>query len=142
MKFVYAPEGAERKAWDFDPNRLLNVEAEVIERQTGFTFNEWLEKVQRGSMLALHGLLFVLLKRENHKLQWDQVQFTLSELDFELDDDETAELYASLAKREADGEELDESEKRLLEGFREQGIEEPGAADPKGELVVSSGTST
>lgn len=142
MKFVYKPEGAEPRSWDFEPDRILNVEAEVIERKTGFTYQEWLDKVRGGSMLALHGLLFIFLKREDHKLQWDSVQFTLSELDFEIGDDEAAEVYAALKKRVDAGEELPADEQKVFDSLQEQGLPEPGDEAPKGELIESGGTST
>ena len=32
MRLVYAPEGAEAQSWEFDPNKIMNAEAEAIER--------------------------------------------------------------------------------------------------------------
>ena len=95
MLFVYSPEGADPKKWPFDPSKLMSPEAETIERHTGMTFAEWGASVPKGSMLALHGLLYVLLKRSDPTLKWDSVQFCLAEIDFELEpedeeDDEDA----------------------------------------------------
>lgn len=124
MQFVYKPEGAKKpKKWDFDPDRLMSPEAEAIERHTGFTFAEWTEKVQAGSMLALHGLLFVMLKRDEPTLKWDSVQFNLSMVDFELDDKETADLIGDLEKQAAESP-LSPAQSALLESLKSQ--QEPG----------------
>jgi hypothetical protein len=130
-KFVYKPEGVEPKSWDFDPNKLMNPEAEAIERHTGMTYGEWQDALGRNSMLAFHGLLFVFLKREIHTLKWDDVQFSISELDLELSDEEAAEALAELEKKIANGETLDASESRLWVQLKEQVPTEEQAA-PKG----------
>ena len=101
MQFVYKPEGAEPKKWEFDPDRLLSPEAVAIERLTKLTFAEWTDAVQRGSVLALHALLYVMLKRDIPTLKPGEVEFSMSEVDFELDDDETARVIAALEEQEA-----------------------------------------
>lgn len=88
MKFRYSPEGAEPKEWPFKANKLLNAEAEEIERRTAMTFGEWAAALERQSMRAFHALLYVMLKRENPTLQWDQVVFSGSEVELELELDE------------------------------------------------------
>jgi hypothetical protein len=96
MLFVYQPEGAQRTAWEFEPNKLMSPEAEAIERHTGMTYNQWTKAVTEGSILALHGLLYVMLKRTEPTLKWDSVQFCLDDVDFELDDTEAADAVARL----------------------------------------------
>lgn len=111
MLFTYTQEGAETKSWEFAPQKLMNVEAEVIERHTGMTFGQWSDAVGNSSMLALHGLLFVMLKREIPTLKWDDVQFSLSEIAFEYSEDEKAEIRGVLhAKRDKGTLTADEAE--------------------------------
>src|SRR5207342_875621 len=74
--------------------------AELIERETDWTFGEWLEKLGKGSMLAFHALLFVFLKREYPKMRWDEVQFTLSEVDLELEDEDLRRAIEVLELKE------------------------------------------
>lgn len=88
MYFIYKPEGAEPKRWKFDPTKLMSPEAEAIERLCGMTFGEWVDAVGRTSITALHGLLYVMLKREQPTLTYDQVQFCLDDIDLELEDDD------------------------------------------------------
>jgi hypothetical protein len=128
MQFVYKPEGAEPKKWDFQPDKLMSPEAEAIERLTKMTFGEWSQAVTKGSMLALHGLLYVLLKREIPTLKWDAVTFSLSEVDFELTDQETADMIAALEEKER-GEGLDLGERGLLEQLRAEDDSADAAGD-------------
>lgn len=121
MLFVYKPEGREDDPmkWEFATNKLMNVEAEAIERATKMTYGEWADAVTRGSMTALHGLLWVMLKRGNPTLTYDECPgFNLSEVDFELDDEESAEALAELEAKAAGGE-LNAAEKSMLASLRE-----------------------
>ena len=118
-QFIYKPEGVEPKSWDFDPSKLMNPEAEAIERHTGMTFVEWVQSLGKSSMLALHGLLFVFLKREIPTLKWDDVQFSISEVDLEMSDEESAEALAQIEVRMANGESLSEEEKTLWARLKE-----------------------
>lgn len=117
MKFVYKPEGAEPREWDFNPARLMNPEVEVIERHTGMAYGEWMEAVSKGSMLALHGLLYVLLKRTTPTLRWTDVQFCLEDLGWELEHDEKVEMVANLQAL-ADAGDLDREGHLQLEALR------------------------
>lgn len=132
MKFVYKPEGVEPREWDFSPEKLMSPEAEAIERLTGMTFGEWAEAVRKGSITALHGLLYVMLKRQSPTMKYDEVQFNLSELDFVLDDRETADAIAGLEVKQADGV-LTDSEADLLVSLRSQQDASGESGDPKGD---------
>lgn len=134
MQFVYQPEGAEAKRWEFEPNKLMSPEAEAIERHTGLTFQEWGQAVTKGSILALHGLLFVLLKRSDPTLKWDAVQFCMDDLDFQLDDEETAQAIGNLESAAA-VRELTADEQRTLDVLR---AGQPEGEAPKDEAPESS----
>ena len=119
-RFVYKPEGRDPMSWDFDPNKLMNPEAEAIERHTGMTYGEWLQALGKSSMLALHGLLYVMLKRGIPTLKWDDVQFSMSEVDIEIDDEEGAEMLEMLEIRVANGETLSTEEAAIWAKLKEQ----------------------
>lgn len=122
MKFVYKPEGADPREWEFDPARLMSPEVEAIERHTGLAFAEWIEAVGKGSFLAYHGLLYVLLKRSVPTLKWDDVQFCMADLDLQLNDEEESELLTRLlAKREAG--DITGEESIYLDGLLKKGVE-------------------
>lgn len=153
MKVTYAPEGADPRVWMFRPGKLMNVEAEEIERVTGMDFNEWAEKLPPATvnMRALHGLLYILLKREIPTLKYAEVEFTADELDFELELDEkrlaVTNLKQMLAEDKVPAEAVDDVRDALVTLEREI-ADEAGAKDdaeaPKAELNsadAGSGTS-
>ena len=109
MKFVYKPEGADPKVWDFKPNKLMNVESEKIEDLTGWTYQEFGEKFMMGSTKAYHALLYVFLKRETPTLKYDQVQFAMDEIEVEFGDEEKIALVDAMREAEAAGQ-LDDDE--------------------------------
>lgn len=87
MKFSYKPEGAdEPRVWQFDPNHMKSSEMMQVERMTGFTWAEWIDACARGSMTAVHALLFVLLKRDMPELDPNAVEFELDQIDIEADE--------------------------------------------------------
>lgn len=132
MKLSYRPENASAHEWTFKPRRLLNVEAEEIERRTNMTFEEWTAALQSGSMLAFHGLLFVLLKREQPKLSWDQVRFCGEDVELEYEVDEKIEIRDQL-KAGLDGMDADRAAQArdvIAELDREIAEAQPEAVDP------------
>jgi hypothetical protein len=99
-RFIYNRDGAEPLSWEFDPNKLMSPEAELIERLTGWTFKGWLEKLQDGSILALHALLYILLKRADPQLAFDDVTFSIAQIDMEYDDDDLRGAIETLQSKE------------------------------------------
>jgi hypothetical protein len=98
-KFIYSPEGAEPREWDFEPRKMSSKEAELIERRTGMHFGNWLAAINEGSMLAYHALLFTYLRRENQSIQWDTLEFTFDEVGIQLSDDEVRDRFVDLERR-------------------------------------------
>lgn len=120
MQFRYKPEGIEPKVWEFRPYKLMSPEAELIEKRTGMAFADWARVVTEGSMIALRALLFVMLKRGEPTLKWEQLQFSMSEVDFILDDEEKAGGVKTLEAKAAAGETLTDDESELLLSWREE----------------------
>lgn len=114
-RFTYSPEGAEPRSWPYEPNRMMNAETEAIERKTGMGFAEWQHKVEAGSTLAIHGLLWVLLKRKDPTLRWEQVEFCMADVALDYDDDEAELIRQSLAETLREGGQLTDGELELLE---------------------------
>ncbi len=87
MKLRYAPEGVAPREWEFDPLKLMSPECMVLEKLTGMDYaTEFTSAVSRGNMSAIHALLYVYLKRSHPTLKADEVQFSLSEIDFIVED--------------------------------------------------------
>lgn len=117
MQITYTPEGAEPRTWDFEPKKLMSPEAEAIERHTGWTFDEFAGNFLKGSTLAKHAVLFVMLKRSAPQLKWDDVQFALGEVEVGFSPTEQDQLKEALeAKAAREG--LDEKEQNALEAVQ------------------------
>lgn len=125
MKISYTPEGGERREWTYKPNKMLSIDAEAIERVTGWTFQEFGEKFMAGSALAQHALLWILLRKDNRGLKFSEVRFAMDEFDMDFDAEERAAMREVL---ENDGAELDDDERAQLEKYLAE--EEIEVADP------------
>lgn len=136
-KFTYKPEGAEPKTWDFSFGKFMSPERIVIEKLTGLGWAEFQHALGRDSTIAIHALLYVLLKRENPTLTPDQVQFCDDDVEGGPTTAEAQEMLADLlAVPEG---ERDEDDVVTIDRLREYlGVDadtvEPAAAedaDPK-----------
>lgn len=85
MYFIYKPEGVEPTRWKFEPSKLMSPEVEAIEDHTGMAFKQWFEAFEQGSFKAIHGLLWIMLKRSRPTLLWHEVQFCMDDIDFEVE---------------------------------------------------------
>ncbi len=75
--------------WEFDPNKVRQSEAEIIEKRMGTTFQKWVELIQAGDSRARRVLLWVVMRREHHTMRYeDTPDFMLGELelDYSLSD--------------------------------------------------------
>lgn len=132
MQFVYKPEGAEPRVWPFKPNKLMNPEAEAIEKMTKMTFGEWQDALERNSVLAIHGLLYVMLKREVPTLKWEEVQFCLEDVAIEYTDEEKVDIRDEFLKA-AETRTLDDDERAMLDALVEELGMPASATDPDNE---------
>lgn len=100
--FVYQPEGAEPREWAWAPLKMPSPDAELIEQLSGMLFSEWIEAVAAGSMKARHALLFVLLRKEQPGLKYDEVHFAYGETSWRLSDDELIARIKNIRRLPAD----------------------------------------
>jgi hypothetical protein len=75
----------EGEAFDFDPQKLTNVEGMAIENVTGMLFGEWADALTKGSMLAQTALVWVVKKRKEPTLRFGDVSFDLSSISIQED---------------------------------------------------------
>lgn len=85
-QLVYKPKGNEPQSWPVEPDKMLSPEVMAIERLTKMTFAEWGDALGRGSITALHALLYVLLKREHPVLRPDDLSFSMEDIDIVADE--------------------------------------------------------
>ena len=83
MKFIYTPEGGSKREWTFDPANPAWDLAYVTEIETGWPWQEFMEKLSKGSHVALRALVYAFRKRDEQRLTIDAVKVTVSEFDIE-----------------------------------------------------------
>lgn len=88
MKLTYTPTGGEPQSWTVEPDELTSLEIEAVEDETGWTFGEWADRISRGSVKALHALLWVYLAKDAPGLAYRDVVFKPSEIDVSRDDED------------------------------------------------------
>lgn len=103
VKLTYKPEGGSPRMWTFDTENPAWDLAYVTETQTGWPWEEFSEKVSRGSHIALRALVYALRKRDEPRLTIDAVTITLEELDFaEIEAESNPKPKAKAAKGEGE----------------------------------------
>lgn len=127
MFVVYRPGDGDQQKWTFKPRKLKSQEAEGIEKRTGWTYQEFVLKLQQGSTLARRALLWTFLRRTHHTIRFEDIDFSLDELEVSMDKGELAELRKSLEKFEFD----DEATRRMALAQVDQQMEE-AEEDPDG----------
>lgn len=90
MRVTYSPENGDRQEWDFDPNRVRQADAELIEKRYGGRWAEFLLDVEGGGAKSRRVLLWHLMRRTHNTLRYEdvpdfymgelEVDYTLSEL--------------------------------------------------------------
>lgn len=68
------------RSWEVHLERLLNVEVMAIERAVGMTVVEFGEALEKGSVTALTAIAWILRRREEPGLKFEDVQFELGDL--------------------------------------------------------------
>lgn len=109
MYLIYKPADGDEQRYHFDQASVTNFEAEGIERETGLTWTEFGERLQKNSVLALRALLWMLQRRVHPTLKFKDVSFKLGEVEAEM---EPAELLAARENILAAGE-TDETAEQL-----------------------------
>jgi hypothetical protein len=83
IQFVYTPEGGSQRKWDFDAENPAWDLAFVTETETGWPWDEFIDKLTHGSHIALRALVFAYRKRDEPRLSINAVTVTVPEFDFE-----------------------------------------------------------
>lgn len=99
MHVTYRPEDGGPQQWNFDPGRVRQSEAELIEKRYGHNWDKFRADVQSGSIKARRVLLWHLLRLEHHTLRYEDVpDFYTGELLVEHSAAELAVLKDRLMK--------------------------------------------
>src|SRR5690348_10855217 len=96
MYLTYKPEGSDPQEFVFNPDDFSAFDAEAVESSTGWTWDEFLLHLRKGSVKARRTLLWTFLRRVHRGLHLRDVQFKNSEVKLEYDQDEMREILHSV----------------------------------------------
>jgi hypothetical protein len=82
--------------------------------------------LELGSFAAFHGLLYVMLKRSRPTLKWDEVQFCMDEVGWDLEVEDMRNMIAAYEEKATKPGGLADHEADQLEALRKQ-LAEAGA---------------
>ena len=92
MKLTYAPKGQDPQTFDFDPDDLGSLEAEALEEAGGSqwdSFGQWVNLYNQGGFRAWRAALWIMLRRHNPDLGFEEVLPKVGELLVTGDDAKT-----------------------------------------------------
>jgi hypothetical protein len=105
MFVTYSPEGGEQQRWEFDPSRVRESQAELIERRFGQEWHHFVVALISGASKARRVVLWHLLRLEQHTLRYEDAPDPFkSELKVEFSRAELQLMRAQAAQQPADDE--------------------------------------
>jgi hypothetical protein len=110
MKIIYAPKGEPEQPFDLDSDDLDTDEAEAIEGAGGEqwdTFGVWVNQINRGGWRASRVALWVLLRRTNPSLAFEEFRPRVSEVRLRPDEEPELAEGEEPGKSETDDESTD-----------------------------------
>lgn len=99
MIIIYSPEDGESKEYLFVPSKLISPEAEAIENVGGNvweSFEEFGTKFMRGNIRAYRAALWVMMKRENPRLRFQDLVFKVGEVSIDYSKTELTRMKEAL----------------------------------------------
>lgn len=139
MKVTFAPDGGAVQSWTYEPRKVRQSEAEMMEKRAGLSWDEFNGQLLKGAARPRKVLLWHCLRKDHPVLRWEDVpDFAMAEVTVEFDASELAEVRA-LVEKSKDA--SDEDKAALLEVLDAQ-IADAGESDPKAPPSPSSGPAT
>lgn len=99
MIIKYSPEDGEPKEFEFIPSKLISPEAEAIENVGGNawdSFEEFGFKFLKGNIRAYRAALWVMMKRSNPRLRFQDLVFKVGEVEVDYSKTELTKLREAL----------------------------------------------
>lgn len=91
MLLTWQSDKAPSREWEFTPRRLLTPEAEAIENVGGSVwdnFDEFARLFNAGNRRALRAALWIMLRREDPKIEFDSLNVGAYDIKVSFGDDE------------------------------------------------------
>ncbi|WIM97707.1 hypothetical protein ACTOB_001255 [Actinoplanes oblitus] len=99
MFVTYSPEDGDQQRWEFNPDRVRQSKAEMIEKRYGANWDQFRAGVQSGDSRARRVLLWHLMSMEHPAMRIEDVpDFCMGELKVEHSRGELVMLRDRLAK--------------------------------------------
>lgn len=128
MKLVYKPDEDTTELYDFEPSRLMSVEAELIEDIKGAkweSFEEFGQLFLKGNAKAHRAALWICKKRTDPTLKFTDLTYPLGALQITFSEEEAQKFIQSINENP----DLDEDQKTYLIGVLDLSIYEGELAD-------------
>lgn len=113
MKLIYTPDPEKpSQTYDFEPSKLLSAEAEAIEdlKARWDTFEEFGQLFLKGNAKAHRAALWVMMRRVNPAVRFEDLNYPLEALRITFTDDEANRFIESIRSNP----DLDEAQKDYL----------------------------
>jgi hypothetical protein len=121
MLLYYTPDLGkpdEKREFTFKPDEMPSVEADAIERVTGWTWDELGEKFLMGSQKAMRAVLWVFLKRDDPALKFKDLDgLKTGQMSRDFDATELAAMKDNLDRKR---DSMDEAQIEAIESMLEQ----------------------
>ena len=105
MQVTYKPEDHpdRHQTWDFNPNRVRQSRAEMIEKRYGARYADWTNEVQRGEARARRVLLWHLMSMDHPGVKLEDVpDFMMEEVEVDYSISDLQKLRVSVAESAMD----------------------------------------
>lgn len=103
MFVILKSADGEMQRYPFDSEQVNEFEAIGIEKETGWTWGEFGDRLNKNSALAIKALLWTVQKRVHHNLKFADVHFTMGQVSVEPEPQElTAARDAVIEDRKLD----------------------------------------
>lgn len=106
MQITYSPDGGDSLVFTYKARLLKASQAEILEKRTGWTLEQFDAKVKQGSTLARKALLWLFMIGKHPSLKFEDFDFTVGDVEVQLDKSELAELLEGAEKMPLEDESL------------------------------------
>jgi hypothetical protein len=89
---IHIGTGAARQTYEYRSGKMLNVEVGAMERVTGLVGTDLMNALDKGGQNAFQALIWVLRKRQEPTLRFEQVVFNMEDLSVETVNDDDSPL--------------------------------------------------
>lgn len=93
---------AGEEKYEISPKRILNVEAIAVKRKIGLDYQAWMEAMSNFDPEALTAFVWIAKRRMEPTFRYEDVSFELGSIEFELNDEEKAEMEAANSPKAED----------------------------------------